>query len=145
MSNVRENGPTTHWALGPGLMFALRLRSGLALATLVIRHFDLHPLVRVTETPGQRQRSCRGGERERTARTREVLEATPARVRLSVGGQTRVPGGHIEMLPPTGSRLRVGAGGSPGERKKIPAILDGEAAFAARAFHRDDGIGGQTR
>lgn len=127
------------------LMFALRLRSELALVALVIRHSDLHPLVHVTETPGQRERPCRGGERERAARAREVLEAAPARIRLAVGGQTRVPGGHLEMLPPARSRLRVGAGGSHGERQEVPAIPDGEAAFAVRALHRDDGVGRETR
>lgn len=49
------------------------------------------------------------------------------------------------MLPPAGSRLRVGAGGSPSEREEVPAILDGEAASTTRTLHRDDGLGGEAR
>lgn len=98
-----------------------------------------------TETSGQGQRLSRGGERERTPRAREIPQATSARIRLPFGRQTGVPGGHVEMLPPAGSRLRVGAGGPYGEREEIPAVLDGEAALTARTLHRDDGLGGEAR
>lgn len=49
------------------------------------------------------------------------------------------------MLPPPGSRLRVGAGGSHGEREAVPAVPDGEAASATRTLYRDDSPGGETR
>jgi len=49
------------------------------------------------------------------------------------------------MLSPSGSRLRVGAGGTASKREKISTIFDGEATSATRTFHRDDGSGGEAR
>lgn len=125
------------------LIFRIRITIETCTSVFVILIYV--PLLCVIETPGQGKRSCRGGERERTSRAREIFEAAPTRIRLPLGGQTGIPGGHVEMLPPAGSRLRVGAGGSPGEREEVSAILDGEAASTARTLHRDDSPGGEAR